>query len=77
MAELAEQLGKRLHRPQAELRSLRIGGVLHDLGKIAIKDEILNKNGPLDAEQGKLDPHLVGEFIAMLKEQRLTTDNNQ
>jgi putative two-component system response regulator len=30
-----------------------------------------------DAEQGKLDSHLVGEFIAMLKEQHQTTGNNQ
>lgn len=67
VSTLSEWLGKRLNRPQPELRSLVIGGALHDLGKIAIKDEILNKNGPLNEEEWaimRMHPEM-GERIAM------------
>jgi len=67
VAALAEWLGKRLKRPQPELRSLVIGGALHDLGKIAIKDELLNKNGPLNDEEWQImrqHPEM-GEKIAL------------
>jgi putative two-component system response regulator len=33
------------------LKALWLGGFLHDLGKIAVPDRILLKNGPLDAEE--------------------------
>lgn len=67
VAELAERLGERLHIHQREIRSLRIGGALHDLGKIAIKDKILNKNGPLDDSEWEImrQHPAVGERIAL------------
>lgn len=67
VAALAEWLGKRLKRPPTELRSLLIGGALHDLGKISIKDEILNKKGALTAEEWEImhqHPEM-GEKIAL------------
>jgi HD-GYP domain-containing protein (c-di-GMP phosphodiesterase class II) len=33
------------------LRSLAIGGLLHDIGKLSVPDEILQKPGPLDPEE--------------------------
>jgi putative two-component system response regulator len=33
------------------LKALWLGGYLHDLGKIAVPDHILLKNGPLDVEE--------------------------
>ena len=33
------------------LRETEMGALLHDIGKIAVPDEIINKAGPLDAEE--------------------------
>lgn len=37
-----------------ELEEVRIGGLLHDIGKIGIPDTILNKPGPLDAQEWEI-----------------------
>jgi diguanylate cyclase (GGDEF)-like protein/putative nucleotidyltransferase with HDIG domain len=44
---IAEAIG--LGSPEVE--EIRLGAMLHDIGKVGISDTILNKNGPLDAEQ--------------------------
>jgi putative two-component system response regulator len=42
------------------LKALWLGGFLHDLGKIAVPDRILLKNGPLDAaERAVIQTHPV------------------
>ncbi|MBI5104708.1 MAG: HD domain-containing protein, partial [Solirubrobacterales bacterium] len=51
VGELAAGVGERLGLGDAELRDLRYGALLHDIGKIAIPTEILNKPGPLTAEE--------------------------
>jgi putative nucleotidyltransferase with HDIG domain len=48
VALLAVRLGEALNLPPAELRHLAVGGLLHDIGKLAIPAEILQKPGPLD-----------------------------
>ena len=50
---------------EAQLRDLRYGAVFHDIGKIAIPEAILNKQGPLnDAEREIMERHtIVGEQI--------------
>lgn len=55
----ALKLAARLGMPAAEQEVLRQGAALHDVGKIAIPDDILNKPGRLTAEeyaQVKLHP---------------------
>lgn len=47
---LAHALGCTDH----ELEEVRIGGLLHDIGKIGIPDTILNKPGPLDAQEWEI-----------------------
>jgi PAS domain S-box-containing protein len=44
-------LGKALGAEESTLRALRLGGYLHDLGKIVVPDRILLKPGPLDREE--------------------------
>jgi HD-GYP domain-containing protein (c-di-GMP phosphodiesterase class II) len=51
VARLALSIGERLRLPPESLRTLYYGGLLHDIGKIAIPDSILHKQGPLNAEE--------------------------
>jgi putative two-component system response regulator len=51
LARYAVNLGHALGIDQAMLKALWLGGFLHDLGKIAVPDRILLKNGPLDVEE--------------------------
>ncbi len=44
---LAEQLG--IH-DQQELEQIAIGALLHDIGKLYVPVEIINKNGPLSQQ---------------------------
>ncbi len=47
----AESLGRELGLGDSDLTILRRGGLLHDIGKIAISDAILLKPGPLTKEE--------------------------
>jgi len=51
LAENASNLGRHLHLDEDSLVALRRGGYLHDLGKIAVPDEILKKGTNLTAEE--------------------------
>ena len=54
VAKLAIDLGKKLGLSGQELAALRLGGILHDIGKIAIPIDILNKPGPLTPDEWQL-----------------------
>ncbi|MFQ5828341.1 MAG: HD-GYP domain-containing protein [Candidatus Methylomirabilia bacterium] len=54
LAKAALELGRRLGLEDQALRVLRLGGFLHDLGKISIPDHILLKPGPLTEEERTL-----------------------
>lgn len=47
----AAGLGRLLALPQSELQALRAGALLHDVGKLAVPDHILNKPGHLSAAE--------------------------
>ena len=51
VATLAVQIGEQLQLPAARLRLLALGGLLHDMGKLAVPDAILNKPGKLTDEE--------------------------
>ncbi len=60
VAELAERVGARLGMTGPELRTLRWGALLHDVGKIEVRPAILNKRGPLtDAEFEEVKQHTI------------------
>ncbi len=44
-------LAKFMGLPDNELRELGVGALLHDIGKMHIPDEVLNKEGPLSDEE--------------------------
>ncbi len=51
VATLAVQIGERLGLPEGRLRQLALGGLLHDMGKLRVPDEILGKPGRLTDEE--------------------------
>ena len=51
VAIISAMIGRLLKIPKEELSLLTLGGLLHDLGKIKISSEILNKNGRLNDEE--------------------------
>src|SRR5574338_22905 len=58
LSRYAVALGEALGLDPEMLRALRLGGYLHDLGKIAVPDGILLKPGPLDpVEQERIRAH--------------------
>jgi HD-GYP domain-containing protein (c-di-GMP phosphodiesterase class II) len=54
VTELALLLARRLGIPEDELRHIRRGALLHDIGKTGIPDQILLKPGPLTLEEQRL-----------------------
>jgi diguanylate cyclase (GGDEF)-like protein len=65
VAELAVAVGRKMSLMPEELDEMARAAELHDVGKMAIPDEILNKPGPLDRiELGFIRQHtIVGERI--------------
>jgi putative nucleotidyltransferase with HDIG domain len=51
VTRLAMRLGGELGLTGRELQDLRLGSLLHDIGKIGVPDHILNKPGALDADE--------------------------
>ncbi len=51
VSQLSLSLGKALGLQETELEMLKTAGLLHDIGKIAIDEEILNKPGGLSEEE--------------------------
>jgi HD-GYP domain-containing protein (c-di-GMP phosphodiesterase class II) len=54
VAQLCVRIGRQLAMTTAELRVLSRAGLLHDIGKLAIPDQILDKHAPLDAGEWAL-----------------------
>jgi putative nucleotidyltransferase with HDIG domain len=51
VAALAVEVGEQLGLSPARLRSLAIGGLLHDIGKLSLPSAILQKPGSLDDDE--------------------------
>jgi HD-GYP domain-containing protein (c-di-GMP phosphodiesterase class II) len=51
VAQLCVQIGRELAMTTAELRVLARAGLMHDIGKLAIPDEILDKRSALDESE--------------------------
>jgi putative nucleotidyltransferase with HDIG domain len=51
VSALSVAIGERLGLPPEELEVLRLGALLHDIGKIGIRDKVLTKAGPLTREE--------------------------
>jgi diguanylate cyclase (GGDEF)-like protein len=65
VADLAEAASRGLEVPEPQLRALRQAAELHDVGKLAIPEEILGKPGPLSEDEWAFVRRhtLIGERI--------------
>jgi len=65
VADLSASVAAQMQCSDEVIEAIRTGGRLHDIGKIGIREEILNKQGPLtDAEFEHVKQHvLVGSQI--------------
>ncbi|AFA47503.1 HD domain-containing phosphohydrolase [Acetobacterium woodii] len=53
VSKLCEEMGEALELSEIKINELKTVGLLHDIGKIAIDEKILNKPGKLTAEEQK------------------------
>ena len=51
VADYALRVARALELGEGELTAIRLGAYLHDVGKVRVPHEILNKNGPLTPEE--------------------------
>lgn len=65
VARIAVLVGKQMGLSEAVVGDLFVAGLVHDIGKIGIRDEVLLKNGKLtDAEYDEIKQHpVIGERI--------------
>lgn len=84
VAALAVSIGRTLGLAGEDLRTLEHGGLLHDIGKLAIPEAILRKPAPLTHEEQTLvrcHPTLAGELISrvpyLLKAETIVRDAHE
>ncbi len=64
--ELSLGVGRELGLPDAAMRNLEFGALLHDIGKLRVPNEIINKPGKLNAEEWEIirqHPGFGGEML--------------
>jgi putative nucleotidyltransferase with HDIG domain len=64
---IAEAMCRVMNLPETEIEKIKWAGLLHDVGKIGIRDDILLKEGPLDREERILmnqHPTIGAEIVA-------------
>ncbi len=73
VSELCEKMGMALKLNEKDIRELKVIGLLHDIGKIAIDEHILNKPGKLTDEEYleiKRHPEIGCRILSTSKEMR-------
>lgn len=68
VAELAFELGRHFDLSEEELRLIKFAGLLHDVGKVAIPEQILNKPGALDDYEWKIMKKHPEKSAAIIRE---------
>jgi len=70
MADMASWIGKEMGLSFKEIETLHWAGILHDIGKIGVPDQILNKKGPLTKKEWvvmKEHPVIGAQIVAPIK----------
>jgi putative nucleotidyltransferase with HDIG domain len=67
VSHIAEAMCRVMRLPEPEIEKIKWAGLLHDVGKIGIRDNILLKEGPLDRDERVLmnqHPSIGAEIVA-------------
>jgi putative nucleotidyltransferase with HDIG domain len=67
VSDIAEAMCRVMQLPESQIETIKWAGLLHDVGKIGIRDNILLKEGPLDKEERFLmnqHPTIGAEIVA-------------
>jgi putative nucleotidyltransferase with HDIG domain len=67
VSDIAEAMCRVMNLPESQIEIIKWAGLLHDVGKIGIRDDILLKEGPLDREERILmnqHPTIGAEIVA-------------
>lgn len=73
VAEHSVRIARQMHLPQSELELIRLAARVHDLGKIAVPDDVLHKQGRLTDEEFaimKKHPVIGAEILSKFPEYR-------
>jgi putative nucleotidyltransferase with HDIG domain len=71
VSDLAVELGRKMGLEEDQLYSLRLAALLHDVGKIGIRDHVLLKEGRLSDEENslmRLHPIKGAEILSRIEE---------
>ncbi len=65
VVDLTERVAQAMGMDEDDIKDVRTAALLHDIGKVGIPDEILHKNGPLDAREWEImrQHPVIGERI--------------
>ena len=65
-SRIAYELGKLLEYPEEKCRKLNVAGLLHDIGKIAISNEMIEKKGNLNQfERENVQEHVYFTHLVL------------
>lgn len=71
VSHIAEAMCRAMKLPESEIEKIHWAGLLHDVGKIGVRDNILLKEGPLDKEERRLmnqHPTIGAEIVSPAKQ---------
>ncbi len=75
VAIYATVLARHLGHSQAALKDICLAGLLHDLGKLDVPEEIVNKPGPLTTEEFEvMKKHVIYSYERLARMKNLSSD---
>jgi putative two-component system response regulator len=77
VAEKAVEVARAMGTPRELVRHIELGALFHDIGKIGIRDEVLNKEGKLtesEYEHIKTHPLVAEQILSPIEELRPIVD---
>ena len=77
VAEKSVEIARAMKVPREQIRHIELGALFHDIGKIGIRDEVLNKPGRLtesEYEHMKLHPIVAEQILSPIEELRPIVD---